>query len=175
MSPESHMEAPETPKASPGHLQDAPKTSKMSLRSSKICIPRPEPLKTHRILKKPGFGRRPRIGKIYVKIWRFWALLGRSWENVFFRTKNCILAGDPELAKFTSKSSDSGHFWADPGKMCFLVPKTGFWPATQNWQNLRQNLTILGTFGPILGKCVFSYQKLDFGRRPRIGKIYVKI
>ena len=81
------------------------------------------------------------------------------------------MAGDPELAKFTSKSSDSGHFWADPGKMCFLVPKTGFWPATQNLQNLRQNLTILGTFGPILGKCVFCYQRLDFGQWPRIDKI----
>ena len=55
------------------------------------------------------------------------------------------------------------------------LKKTWFWPATQNWQNLRQNLTILGTFGPILGKCVFSYQKLYFGRRPRISKIYVKI
>ena len=97
------MEAPETPKASPGHLQDAPKTSKMSLRSSKICIPRPEPLKTQNL------------------------------------------------------------------------KKTWFWPATQNWENLRQNLTILGTFGPILGKCAFWYQKLDFGQRPRINKIYVEI
>ena len=58
--------------------------------------------------------------------------MGRSWENLFFALKNWILATLPELAKFTLKSMDSGHVWADPGKICFLDPKTGFWPTTQN-------------------------------------------
>ena len=74
-----------------------------------------------------------------------------------------------------SKSTDSGHFWADPGKICFLDPKTRFWPPSQNWQNLCQNLSILDTFGPILGKSAFCTQKLDFGHPPKISKICIKI
>ena len=45
---------------------------------------------------------------------------------MFFGTENLILAGDPALAKFTSKSSDSGLLWADPGKMRFCNQKPGF-------------------------------------------------
>ena len=121
------------------------------------------------------FGHPPKIGEICVKIYGFWTLLGRSWENLLFGTKNLILATHPELAKFALKSIDSGHFWADPGKICFLHSKTGFWPPSQNWQNSLQNLWILDTFGPILGKSAFCTQKLDFGNPPRICKFYVKI
>ena len=70
--------------------------------------------------------------KKYVKIYRFWTLLGRSCENLLFAPKNLILATHPELAKFTLKSIDSEHFWADPGKICFFDPKTKFLPTTQN-------------------------------------------
>ena len=74
--------------------------------------------------QKLDFGHPPRIGKICVQIYGFWALLGRSWENLLFGFKNLILATHPELANFVSKSIDSGYFWADPGKICFLLPKT---------------------------------------------------
>ena len=101
--------------------------------------------------------------------------MGRSLENLLFALKNWILASLPELAKFVSKSIDSEHFWPDPGKNVFLHSKTEFRPPSQNWQNLCPNLSILGTFGPILGKSAFCFQKLDFGHPPRIGKICVKI
>ena len=86
-----------------------------------------------------------------------------------------VLATHPDFAKITLKSNDSGHFWADPCKICFLHSKTGFWPPSQNCQNLCQNLSILGTFGPILGKYAFWTQKLDFGHPPRISKIHIEI
>ena len=86
----------------------------------------PRLLKTQKITENIGFGYAPRLHKNYFKIYRFWALLGRSWENLLFGPKNWILATHPELAKFVSKSIDSGHFWADPGKICFSDSKAGF-------------------------------------------------
>ena len=111
----------------------------------------PRLLKTQKITENIGFGYAPRLRKNYFKIDRFCTLLGRSWENLLFWPKNLILATHPEFAKFVSKSIDSGHFWADPGKICFLNPKTWFWPPTQNWQNLCQNLSILDNLGRIDG------------------------
>ena len=125
--------------------------------------------------QKLNFGHPPRIGKICIKTNGFWTLLGRSLENLLFGSKKLILASLLELPKFKSKSNDSGHFWADPVKICFLNPKTEFWPASQNLQNSLQNLWILRTFGPIMGKSAFCTQKLHFGHPPGICKFYIKI
>ena len=92
----------------------------------------PRLLKTQKITENIGFGYAPRLHKNYFKIYRFCTLLGRSWENLLFGPKNWILATHPELAKFVSKSIDSGHFWADPRKISFWHPKTKFWPPSQN-------------------------------------------
>ena len=82
--------------------------------------------------QKQDFGHPPRIDQIHFKICGFWTLLGRSWENLLFAPKNLILAILLEFASFTSKFIDSGHFCADPGKICFSDSKAGFWPTTQN-------------------------------------------
>ena len=47
-----------------------------------------------------------------------------GWENLLFAPKNWISATHPDLAKFVPNSIESGPFWADPGKICFLLPKT---------------------------------------------------
>ena len=67
------------------------------------------------------------------------------------------------------------YYHIRPHINCFLNPKTGFWPHSQSWRNLCPNLSILCTFGPILGKSTFCTQKLDFGHPPRIGKICDRI
>ena len=48
-------------------------------------------------------------------------------ENLHFSTPRLLKTQKkiqkythPESAKITTKSIDSGHFWADPGKICFL-------------------------------------------------------
>ena len=74
----------------------------------------------------------PRLFKNYIKIHRFWTLLGLPRKYLFFGPKNLILATHPEFAKFVSKSMDSKHFWADPGKICFSRSNTGFWQPSQN-------------------------------------------